>query len=741
MGRLRKPKFHFKLRKPKIKLKGGSSWIFIGLIAGLFTGLFFGEMVGWMQWLGSAVIFLLQATVLPYMVMSLLYGVGSLTTGHAKLLFSKTSIVLVLLWVLGLLVILLLPLSFPEQLNASFFSASVLEVPPSPDYMKLYIPSNPFHSLAEGYVPAVVIFCMLFGVALIRIQNKQAFMSLTETSVTALSKMTGMIVKILPIGVFASTAAAAGTMTLEEFSSLQVFLISYMVLCLFLTFVLLPFTLSALTPFTYREVMTISRDSLITAFATGNILILLPVLTEQCKNIFHARGLATEETDKLIGVTMPVAFTFPNLGKLTVILFVLFAAWFVDKEPPFSLATMTSISGLFTLFGSVQVAVPFMLNLLEVPADLYQLFLISNVITSRFNSMVAALNLVVLVLITITMVQNQLRITLMRGLFYLGILAGGFVATLLLNRLITAPFVEDQYTQSSLVAEMKMVGQVPEKVYAELPKLYETGRFSKTTVAQIKQRNILRVGFHPKNVPFSYFNANGELVGFDISLAHQLASDLGVEIRFVPLDYNKLPIELGRGFYDIAMSGLAMTAERIADMSFTDPVLQLHVAVVGRDHELSVLSDPELLKKQTKLVIATLDHSDIVKHINRAYPNAEVVMLKDYEQFFEAKEGTYDALLVSAEAGYAWTVLYPEFGVWIPTNAKKRVPVAYALNRSNNDLLSYLDDWLDIQQSNDFIGQQYEFWILGGGAKHRPPRWSVIKDLLGWVGDKSEPDE
>ena len=45
---------------------------------------------------------------------------------------------------------------------------------------------------------------------------------------------------------------------------------------------------------------------------------------------------------------------------------------------------------------------------------------------------------------------------------------------------------------------------------------------------------MLRVGVNPHVIPFSYKNAEGELVGFDISYAYRLAHDLGVAIEFVP---------------------------------------------------------------------------------------------------------------------------------------------------------------------------------------------------------------
>ena len=46
---------------------------------------------------------------------------------------------------------------------------------------------------------------------------------------------------------------------------------------------------------------------------------------------------------------------------------------------------------------------------------------------------------------------------------------------------------------------------------------------------------MLRVGYLPDNLPFAFFNAAGDLVGFDIEMAHTLARDLRVELEFVPI--------------------------------------------------------------------------------------------------------------------------------------------------------------------------------------------------------------
>ena len=65
---------------------GLSAQIFIGLAAGIFTGLFFGQMVADLKIVGDVFIKLLQITVLPYIVLSLVSGIGRMAVDQARTL-------------------------------------------------------------------------------------------------------------------------------------------------------------------------------------------------------------------------------------------------------------------------------------------------------------------------------------------------------------------------------------------------------------------------------------------------------------------------------------------------------------------------------------------------------------------------------------------------------------------------------------------------------------------------------
>ena len=71
-----------------------SGRIFVGLGAGVLTGLFFGELVADLKLVGDIFVKLLQITVLPYIIASLIAGFGRMEISQAKLLAIRGSAVL-----------------------------------------------------------------------------------------------------------------------------------------------------------------------------------------------------------------------------------------------------------------------------------------------------------------------------------------------------------------------------------------------------------------------------------------------------------------------------------------------------------------------------------------------------------------------------------------------------------------------------------------------------------------------
>ena len=149
-----------------------STLVLVALTLGILVGLFFGEGASFLAPIGDAYIGLLQMTVLPYIVLSIVYGLGRLQPATASRLAGVGIRAILVVWAIGLLASLLMPLSYPDWESASFFSRAMVQPPEKLDLLQLYIPRNIFASLSQTAVPAVVVFCLLLGVALMKVEKK-----------------------------------------------------------------------------------------------------------------------------------------------------------------------------------------------------------------------------------------------------------------------------------------------------------------------------------------------------------------------------------------------------------------------------------------------------------------------------------------------------------------------------------------------------------------------------------------
>ena len=127
--------------------------IITGLVLGVLTGLFFGEDAAGLNLIADIWIGLMQMTILPYVIVSLIVGLGQLDSTLARQLAVRGGLLMLVFWGIALLVVTVMPMSFPVFENASFYSSQAGETATQFNPVDLYIPKNPFHSMAnEGQV-------------------------------------------------------------------------------------------------------------------------------------------------------------------------------------------------------------------------------------------------------------------------------------------------------------------------------------------------------------------------------------------------------------------------------------------------------------------------------------------------------------------------------------------------------------------------------------------------------------
>ena len=103
------------------------------------------------------------------------------------------------------------------------------------------------------------------------------------------------------------------------------------------------------------------------------------------------------------------------------------------------------------------------------------------------------------------------------------------------------------------------------------------------------------------------------------------------------------------------------------------------------------------------------------------------------EEFFATKGKTLDGFVYSAEAGSAWTLLYPEYAVVVPPPPRIELPMSYAMARGDRELVDYVNALVELKKGDGTFKKLYNYWVLGQFAADTQPRWSVIRNVLHWV--------
>jgi Na+/H+-dicarboxylate symporter len=713
-----------------------STKILIGLLAGAFVGVFLGDYASVFKVAADGFVKLLQMTVLPYITLSIVTSMGTLSFAQVKTLGLRAGAVLLGLWCFALIFTFLIPLAFPVLETASFFSSTLVEQRRPFDFLDLFIPSNPFYALSNNIVPAVVLFFIFFGVALIGVEHKQTALDVLTIAKDALSRATKFVVSLTPYGIFAIAAHTAGTLNLEQIARIQVYLITYVMVALLVALWVLPGLIAALTPFSYKEVLGPTRDALITAFMAADLFIVLPSLIQACKELLERHGLVDDRTRSLPDVIVPTSFNFPHTGKLLSISFILFAGWFADAAVPVSEYPRLALTGLLTFFGSLSAAVPFLLDVFRIPADTFQLFVATGVVNSRFGALLSAVHTVAVALLGSAAIVGALRISSVRIARYLVVTAVLTVALIGGLRLTFNTVFKGSFAGEEVVYSMRPLMAHAE---ARAVKAVEPGAAAPapvdSAVESIKKRGVLRVALLVNRLPYVLTNRESKLVGFDVEMAQILGRDIGVKVEFIELDnFAALPPLLAEGRVDLAMGGVVVTPERAGEMLFSQPYLDETLAFVVKDHLRGNFSTWGEIRELGSFPVAIPNSPYYINHVKSRAPALKLAPLDGMSEIeARLKQETIEAVAMPAESGSVLTLLYPKYTVVVPEPEVVKIPLAYPVARRDQNWVQFINTWIELKRRDGSIDALYRHWILGKQDGKRQPRWSIMRNVLTWV--------
>jgi len=118
------------------------------------------------------------------------------------------------------------------------------------------------------------------------------------------------------------------------------------------------------------------------------------------------------------------------------------------------------------------------------------------------------------------------------------------------------------------------------------------------SLKQIEAAKALRIGTEGTYAPFTYHDASGALVGFDVEIGLAVAKRLGVEPVFVEGKWDGLIAGLAADRYDTVINQVGITEERKARFDFSDPYIVSKAVLIVKADDAAIKSFADLKGKR-----------------------------------------------------------------------------------------------------------------------------------------------
>jgi polar amino acid transport system substrate-binding protein len=230
------------------------------------------------------------------------------------------------------------------------------------------------------------------------------------------------------------------------------------------------------------------------------------------------------------------------------------------------------------------------------------------------------------------------------------------------------------------------------------------------SLQQVLNTGTLRVGV-VLYAPWAVRSWNGDLAGFEVEVAKQLAADMGVKAEILPYEFAKLIPALEAGEIDVIAAGLAITPERALHVNFSQPYAESGISIAAQSQRTAAVSRLEDLDKDTYTVAAVMG-SVAVDLAKRVLPHAKL-------RVFESVDAASAALVRGEVDAYLEDEPVPTF-LALEHSATIDVPLdrpllasraGFAVNKGDADFLAFLNSWITARETDTWLPTTANYWF------------------------------
>lgn len=212
--------------------------------------------------------------------------------------------------------------------------------------------------------------------------------------------------------------------------------------------------------------------------------------------------------------------------------------------------------------------------------------------------------------------------------------------------------------------------------------------------------------------PFGFTDESGEIVGFDVDMAKEVAARMGVKAEFKIIDWSNKEYEINSGNVDIIWNGCDINNEYKRFMIFSKPYIQdRQLLLVKKDNPRGIHALGDLAGK----IVATQTNSNSDIYLNEdEYLRESFESFETYptieEGFASLKDGKYDAIIIDEIAARYEIVRHPDTFETVEAMVGPFTEIGIGFRKGNEDL-------------RDKVQKTFDGMIKDGTAKEISERW------------------
>ena len=232
-----------------------------------------------------------------------------------------------------------------------------------------------------------------------------------------------------------------------------------------------------------------------------------------------------------------------------------------------------------------------------------------------------------------------------------------------------------------------------------------------TTAAETAEAagGTLIVGFDQDFPPMGFVGDNGEYTGFDLDLAKEVASRLGLEYKAQPIAWDSKDMELESGNIDCIWNGFTITG-REDDYTWTTPYMaNKQVFVVANDSDIK--SQADLAGKGVEVQADSSAEAALKENQDLANTFGQLLTTPDYNTaFMDLEQGAVDAVAMDViVAGYQIKQRNADFKILDDSLSEEEYGVGF--KKGNTELRDKVQGALEEMAADGTLAKISDEWF------------------------------